>query len=116
MTSHEDPLDERSGSATGAEPLDATEGPGSGPLGGLVEQRHDLYETLKSRPVIIAAVVAGATAAAVIGAKMAYDRRRSAKGYHRAVRQLEDAKDALIAATSEVPERSRAVVRRVMHR
>lgn len=82
----------------------------------LAEKGQDLLGTIKSRPVIIAAVAAGATAAALIGIKIAYDRRKSSKGYRSAVRQLEDARDALVAAASDLPERSRAVVHRVTHR
>ncbi|WP_026931784.1 hypothetical protein [Glycomyces tenuis] len=76
----------------------------------------DLVGVARPRPVVIAAVVAGVTAAAVIGAKIAYDRRRSAKGYKQVVHQLEDARDALIAATAEMPERGRAALRRMARR
>ncbi|MCH7230183.1 hypothetical protein L0U85_04795 [Glycomyces sp. L485] len=85
-------------------------------LDGLVEQGQDLLQAVKPRQVIVAAVAVGAVAAAAIGAKIAYDRRKSEKVYTTAVHQLEDARDALVAAASELPERSRAVLHRVTHR
>lgn len=85
-------------------------------LGGLVEQGRDLLQAVKSRQVIVAAVAMGAVAAAAIGAKIVYDRRKSEKVYTKAVHQLEDARAALVAAASELPERSRAMLHRVAHR
>ncbi|WP_460546439.1 hypothetical protein [Glycomyces halotolerans] len=122
MQTHEDLSDENSGTATESEPLHSTDGHETADSDEadrriafeLAAKSRDRFAALTSRPVIIAAVAAG-TAAAVIGAKLAYDQRKKANGYHRAVRQLEDAKDTLIAAAFELPERSRAAVRRVTH-
>ena len=61
-------------------------------------------------------VAVGAVAAAVVGVKIARDRRKSEKVYIRAARQLEDARDSLFAAAAELPERGRAVLDRVTHR
>lgn len=68
------------------------------------------------RRIIIAAVAVGVVAAAVIGVKMAYDRRQSNRVYREAVAHLEDARDALISVASELPERSREVLQRVTNR
>ncbi|HEU5128157.1 MAG TPA: hypothetical protein VFU12_09225 [Glycomyces sp.] len=119
MASHEDFQNEDTAIEPARSPID---GPGdedasSGrPLGGLAQQGQDLLQAVKSRQVIVAAVAVGAVAAAVIGVKIARDRRKSEKIYTRAVRQLEDARDTLAAAASELPERSRAVLHRVTHR
>lgn len=67
-------------------------------------------------PVVVALVAAGVAAVAVVGLKIAYDRRRSASGYRRALHQLEDARDALISAAAELPERGREVLHRVARR
>lgn len=82
----------------------------------LVEKGRELAGSLNSRQVIVTAVVASAVAAAVIGAKVAYDRRRSTKGYAKALHQIEDAKDALLSAAADLPEQSRAVLHRVTRR
>jgi hypothetical protein len=67
------------------------------------------------RPVFMAVAVVGLAAAAVIGAKIVRDRRRSNHGYRKALGHLEDAKDALVSAASELPERSRDVLQRISH-
>lgn len=85
-------------------------------VGGLVDHGQDLVHAAKSRSVVVAAVAIGAVAATAIGIKIAYDRRKSATLYNKAVSQLEDAKDTLIAAAAELPERSRAVLHRVTNR
>jgi anti-sigma-K factor RskA len=66
-----------------------------------------------SRRIAIAAAAVVVVAAAVVGGKIAYDRRKSARGYHKAVAALEDARDALISAASELPERGREALQRV---
>ena len=68
------------------------------------------------RGLALAAVGVVVVAAAVIGGKIAYDRRKSAKGYRRAVAALEDARDALLSAAAELPERGREVLHRVTDR
>ncbi|MBO3733157.1 hypothetical protein [Glycomyces niveus] len=68
------------------------------------------------RGLALVAVGAVLVAAAVIGGKIAYDRRKSARGYRRAVSALEDARDALLSAASELPERGREVLHRVTDR
>lgn len=87
-----------------------------GASGGLAQRGRDLAQAVTSRQVIVAAVAVGAVAAAVIGVAVARDRRKSEKVYTRAVRQMEDARDALASAASELPERSRAVLHRVTRR
>lgn len=66
--------------------------------------------------IVMILAVAGIAAAAVVGAKIAYDRHRSATGYRRAVAHLEDARDAIMSAAGELPERSRAVLQKVTNR
>lgn len=66
-----------------------------------------------TRRIVFAAAAVVVVAAAVVGGKIAYDRRKSARGYHKAVSALEDARDALISAASELPERGREVLHRV---
>jgi hypothetical protein len=68
------------------------------------------------RGLALAAVGVVVVAAAVIGGKIAYDRRKSARGYRRAVSALEDARDALLSAAAELPERGREVLHRVTDR
>lgn len=68
------------------------------------------------RRMVAAAAAVVVVAAAVVGAKMAYDRRKSNRGYHKAVAQLEDARDAIISAAAELPERGREVLDRVRNR
>lgn len=68
------------------------------------------------RGLALAAVGAVLVAAAVIGGKIAYERRKSDRGYRRAVSALEDARDALLSAASELPERGREVLHRVTDR
>jgi hypothetical protein len=68
------------------------------------------------KAVVLAAAAVVVVAAAVVGGKIAYDRRKSARGYKRAVAALEDARDALMSAASELPERSREVLHRVRNR
>ncbi|WP_199042612.1 hypothetical protein [Glycomyces salinus] len=82
----------------------------------LVERGRELLGGIKCRPVIVAAVAAGAAAAVIVGAKIAYDRRKSASIRTKALDQLEDARDALISAASELPEQGRAILHRVTHR
>ncbi len=65
--------------------------------------------------IILGVVVVGIAAAAVVGAKLAYDRRKSASGYRKAIDQIEDARDAIIAAAAELPERGREVLDKVRH-
>ncbi|MFG3340505.1 hypothetical protein [Glycomyces sp. NPDC048151] len=62
-----------------------------------------------ARIVMIAAVV-GIAAAAAVGAKIAYDRRKSAQGYRKAVEYLDDAREALLTAAAELPDRGREVL------
>ncbi|MDN3242504.1 hypothetical protein [Glycomyces tritici] len=66
--------------------------------------------------IVMILAVAGIAAAAVVGAKIAYDRHKSASGYRKAVEHLEDARDAIMSAAGELPERSKAVLHRVTHR
>lgn len=68
------------------------------------------------RKIVLVAAAVVVVAAAVVGGKIAYDRRKSARGYRRAVEALEDARDALMSAASELPERGREVLQRVKHR
>jgi hypothetical protein len=68
------------------------------------------------RKIALVAAAVVVVAAAVVGGKIAYDRRKSARGYRRAVEALEDARDALMSAASELPERGREVLQRVKHR
>lgn len=63
--------------------------------------------------LVLAAAAVVLVAGAVVGGKIAYDRRKSAKGYRRAVSALEDAREALLSAASELPERGREVLQRV---
>lgn len=79
---------------------------------------EDLWPAPRSvrRGLALAAVGVVVVAAAVIGGKIAYDRRKSAKGYRRAVSALEDARDALLSAAAELPERGREVLHRVTDR
>lgn len=72
--------------------------------------------SITGRQIAIAAGAVVVVAAAVVGGKIAYDRRKSARGYHKAVSALEDARDALLSAASELPERSREVLQRVKNR
>lgn len=72
-------------------------------------------ESRTARIIMIAAVV-GLAAAAAVGAKIAYDRRKSARGYRKAVDYLDEAREALLSAASELPERGREVLQRVTHR
>lgn len=65
------------------------------------------------RVVVLAVVAAGVAAVAVIGLKIALDRRKSSRRYRRAVRGIEDARDALLSAAAELPERGRDVLQRV---
>jgi hypothetical protein len=78
------------------------EGPASAAMGG-------------AGRIILGVVVVGVAAAAVVGAKLAYDRRKSARGYRKAVAQIEDARDAIISAAAELPERGREVLHKVRH-
>ncbi|MDA1359835.1 hypothetical protein O1R50_09390 [Glycomyces luteolus] len=75
----------------------------------------DLWPVAKSgrRRLAFAAAALVLVAGAVVGGKIAYDRRRSAKGYQRAVTALEDAREALLSAASELPERGREVLQKV---
>lgn len=68
------------------------------------------------RRLAFAAAAVVLVAAAVVGGKIAYDRRRSAKGYQRVVTALEDAREALLSAASELPERGREVLQKAKRR
>lgn len=68
------------------------------------------------RPVVVAVAAAGLATAAVVAVKIAYNRRRKASVYQRALDQLEDARDALLSAAAELPERGREALHRVTRR
>ncbi|MQM27474.1 hypothetical protein [Glycomyces albidus] len=68
------------------------------------------------RPIVVAVAAAGIAAVAVVAVKIAYDRRSRAHGYRKALDQLEDARDALLSAAAELPERGREVLHRVTRR
>lgn len=68
------------------------------------------------RTLLLAAVAVGVAAVAVVGFKLAYDRRRSSRGYRQAVDHIEDARDALLSAAAELPERGREALRHFTHR
>ncbi|WP_205325614.1 hypothetical protein [Glycomyces sp. YM15] len=78
----------------------------------------DLWPAARNgrRTLALAAAAVVVVAAAVVGGKIAYDRRRSAKGYQRAVSALEDAREALLSAASELPERGREALQKVKRR
>jgi hypothetical protein len=69
-----------------------------------------------SHRIAFAAAAVVLVAAAVVGGRIAYKRRKSARGYQKAVEALEDARDALISVASELPERGREVLHRVRSR
>ncbi|RRR99388.1 hypothetical protein [Glycomyces terrestris] len=68
------------------------------------------------RPVVVAVAAAGVAAVAVVAIKIAYDRRSRAHGYRKALEQLEEARDTLLSAAAELPERGREVLHRVTRR
>ncbi|WP_112134500.1 hypothetical protein [Glycomyces dulcitolivorans] len=68
------------------------------------------------RPIVVAVAAAGIAAVAVVALKIAYDRRTKAHGYRKALEQLEEARDSLISAAAELPERGREVLHRVTRR
>lgn len=80
-----------------------------------VECGQDLLRAVKSHPVVVAAVTAG-VAAAVVGVKIAYDRRKAARSRNRVLHHLEDARETLLAVAAELPERGRAVLHRATRR
>lgn len=113
MASHEVFPDE----AAAVDPVQSLGGAADArPLDRIGRRGRDLVRAAKSRQVVVAVAAVGAVAAAVVGAKIARDRRKSEKVYVRAVHQLEDAKDSLFAAAAELPERGRATLERVTHR
>ena len=65
------------------------------------------------RPVVVAVAAAGIAAVAIVAVKIAYNRRSRAHGYRKALAQLEDARDALMSAAADLPERGREVLQRV---
>jgi hypothetical protein len=67
--------------------------------------------------IVMIGVAIGLAAAAAVGAKIAYDRRKSAHGYRKAAAEyLDDAREALLSAAAELPERGREALQRVTHR
>ncbi|GAA2268833.1 hypothetical protein GCM10009853_022820 [Glycomyces scopariae] len=68
------------------------------------------------RPVVLAVAAVGVAAAAVVALKIAYDRKHRSHGYRKALEQLEDARDALLSAASDLPERGREALHRVTRR
>lgn len=76
----------------------------------LIEDEQEIAAKDDARQIILAVVAVGVAAAVVIGFKIAYDRRKSRRGYRRVVGQLEDARDALISAASDLPDRGREVL------
>ena len=68
------------------------------------------------RPIVVAVAAAGLAAVAVVAVKAAYNRRHKARGYRKALEQLEDARDALLSAAAELPERGREALHRVTRR
>ncbi|GAA1660249.1 hypothetical protein GCM10009830_01630 [Glycomyces endophyticus] len=68
------------------------------------------------RPIVAAVAVAGIAAVTVVAIKLAYDRHHKTHGYRRALEQLEDARDSLMSAAAELPERGREALHRVTRR
>ncbi|SDD47983.1 hypothetical protein [Glycomyces harbinensis] len=73
----------------------------------LIEDEQEIAAKDDARQIVLAVVAVGVAAAVVIGLKIAYDRRKSQRGYRKVVGQLEDAREALLSAASELPERGR---------
>lgn len=120
----------RDSAAQDSAALDGTDLPENEPF---AEEEEALMPDQGNRTgrIIMVLAVAGIAAAAVIGAKIAYDRHKSASGYQKAVAHLEDAREAIMSAAGEhfeeardaiksaageLPERSRAVLHKVTHR
>ncbi|WP_205323704.1 hypothetical protein [Glycomyces sp. YM15] len=120
MASHEDFLNENPAAASDSAPSPSGESgdderPADRTVTVFVEHGQDLFQALKSHPGVVAAVAAVAAAAA-IGIKVAYDRRKSTKVRNRVLHQLEEARETLAAVAAELPERGRAVLHRVANR
>lgn len=84
---------------------------------GLVEDELEIAAKDGARQILVAVAAVGIAAALVVGFKIAYDRRRSSRRYRRmVVDQLEDVRDALMSAASELPERGRDVIHQLRKR